>query len=167
MMLSVMHNKTLKEVITLCVCIFTLSFILPSKQLEHIQGFIATCFDFRQSSSGYTNNHQIFTLWQRACGIPYPYNVFTIYVASSCIYYTLVIMVKWLACACKFIYFTMTLYMFRTVFPSIIRSSRLYIQQQAFVKQILFYCCQLACGYPLASREQYLFEKCLLLYVQS
>ena len=35
----------------------------------------------------------------------------------------------------------MTLYMFRTVFPSIIRSSRLYIQQQAF--------------------------KCLLLYVQS
>jgi len=34
-------------------------------------------------------------------------------------------------------YFGMTLYMFRTVFPSIIRSSRLYIQQQAFVKQIL------------------------------
>jgi hypothetical protein len=27
--------------------------------------------------------------------------------------------------------------MFRTVFPSIIRSSRLYIQQQAYVKQIL------------------------------
>ena len=34
-------------------------------------------------------------------------------------------------------YFGMTLYMFRTVFPSIIRSSRLYIQQQAYVKQIL------------------------------
>jgi len=34
-------------------------------------------------------------------------------------------------------YFVMTLYMFRTVFPSIIRSWRLYIQQQAFVKQIL------------------------------
>jgi len=34
-------------------------------------------------------------------------------------------------------YFGMTLYMFRTVFPSIIRSSRLYIKQQAFVKQIL------------------------------
>ena len=32
----------------------------------------------------------------------------------------------------------MTLYMFRTVFPSIIRSTRLYIQQQAFVKQILY-----------------------------
>ena len=29
----------------------------------------------------------------------------------------------------------MTLYMFRTVFPSIIRSSRLYIQQQSHVKQ--------------------------------
>jgi len=29
--------------------------------------------------------------------------------------------------------------MFRTVFPSIISSSRLYIQQQAFVKQILLY----------------------------
>ena len=31
-------------------------------------------------------------------------------------------------------YFGITLYMFRTVFPSIIRSSRLYIQQQAFVQ---------------------------------
>ena len=31
-------------------------------------------------------------------------------------------------------YFGTTLYMFRTVFPSIIRSSGLYIQQQAFVK---------------------------------
>jgi len=34
-------------------------------------------------------------------------------------------------------YFGMTLYMFRTVFPSTISSSRLYILQQAFVKQIL------------------------------
>ena len=34
-------------------------------------------------------------------------------------------------------YFGVTLYMFRTVFPSILRRSRLYIQQQAFVKQIL------------------------------
>ena len=41
-------------------------------------------------------------------------------------------------------YFRMTLYMFRTVFPSIIRSSRLYIQQQAFVKQILLSACQQA-----------------------
>ena len=31
-------------------------------------------------------------------------------------------------------YFGMTLYMFRTVFPPIIRISRLYIQQQAYVK---------------------------------
>jgi hypothetical protein len=33
--------------------------------------------------------------------------------------------------------FELTFYMFRTVFPSIIRSSRLYIQQQVYVKQIL------------------------------
>jgi len=38
-------------------------------------------------------------------------------------------------------YFGKTLYMFRTVFPSISRSSRLYIQQQAFVKQILLSAC--------------------------
>jgi len=50
------------------------------------------------------------------------------------------------------------MYMFRTVFPSIIRSSRLYIQQQAYVKEILLL---------LASSQQYLFDKCLLLYVQS
>ena len=42
----------------------------------------------------------------------------------------------------KFIYFGMTLYMFRTVFPSIIRSSKLYIQQQTYVKQILLTACQ-------------------------
>ena len=53
-------------------------------------------------------------------------------------------------------YFGMTLYMFRTVFPSIISSSRLYIEQQAFVRYCL-----------LARRQQYLFDKCLLLYVQS
>jgi len=41
----------------------------------------------------------------------------------------------------KFIYFRKTLYMFRTVFPSIIRSSRLYTQQQVFVKQILLSAC--------------------------
>jgi len=38
-------------------------------------------------------------------------------------------------------YFGMTLYMFRTVFPSTTRSSRLYIQQQAFVKHILLSAC--------------------------
>jgi len=37
----------------------------------------------------------------------------------------------------KFILFGVILHMFQTVFLSIIRSSRLYIQQQAFVKQIL------------------------------
>jgi hypothetical protein len=37
----------------------------------------------------------------------------------------------------KFVYFWLTLYMFRTVFPSVIRSSRLYLQQQVYVKQIL------------------------------
>ena len=38
-------------------------------------------------------------------------------------------------------YFGITLYMFRAVFPSIIRSSRLYIQQQAFFKPILLSAC--------------------------
>ena len=50
--------------------------------------------------------------------------------------------------------------MFRTVFLSITRSSRQYILQQAYVKQILRHCF-------LASRQQYLFDKCLLQYVQS
>jgi len=84
-------------------------------------------------------------------------------------------------------YFGITLYMFRTVFPSIIRSSTLYIQQQAFVR----YCCLLASTnlsilfyfrktfymfrtvFPSIIRssrlyvQQYLFNKCLLLCVQS
>ena len=38
-------------------------------------------------------------------------------------------------------YFGTTLYMFRTVFPSIIWSSKLYIQKQAFVKQTLLSAC--------------------------
>ena len=38
-------------------------------------------------------------------------------------------------------YFGMTLYMFQTVFSSVIRSSKLYIQQQAFVEQILLSAC--------------------------
>jgi len=61
----------------------------------------------------------------------------------------------------KFIYFGMILYKFPTVFPFIIRSSILYIQRQAYVKQILL----TASGN--ASSQQYLFDKCLLLYVQS
>jgi len=70
-------------------------------------------------------------------------------------------------------YFGMALYMFGTVFPSIIRSSRLYMQQQAFVEQILLsacyrYCCLLATDTAvclLANKQQYLFDKCMLLYV--
>jgi len=53
-------------------------------------------------------------------------------------------------------YLGMTLYMFLTVFPSIISSSRLYIQQQTDTAVCL-----------LAHRQQYLFDIRLLLYVQS
>jgi len=64
-------------------------------------------------------------------------------------------------------HFGMRLYMFRTVFPSIIRSSRLYIQQQAFVKQMPVASNQTHTALCLlASRRHYLFDKCLLLYVQ-
>ena len=38
----------------------------------------------------------------------------------------------------KFIYFGTTLYMFRTLSPSIIRSLRLYIQHQVYVIQVLW-----------------------------
>jgi len=34
------------------------------------------------------------------------------------------------------LYFEVALYMFRTVFPSIIRSLRLYVQHQVYVKQV-------------------------------
>ena len=37
----------------------------------------------------------------------------------------------------KFIYFCNTLYMFQTVFPSTIRSSKLHIERQVFVRPIL------------------------------
>ena len=37
----------------------------------------------------------------------------------------------------QFIYFCKTLYMFQTVFLSIIRSSKLHIQRQAFVRPLL------------------------------
>jgi len=50
--------------------------------------------------------------------------------------YEIISIVKPIRCTTvsNLFYFGMTLYMFRTVFPFIIRSSRLYIQQQAFVK---------------------------------
>ena len=38
-------------------------------------------------------------------------------------------------------YFVVALYMFRTVFPSIIRSLRLYIQHQVYVRQIVLVAC--------------------------
>jgi len=37
----------------------------------------------------------------------------------------------------QIIYSSKTLYVFWTVFPSIIRSSKLHIRQQAYVKQLL------------------------------
>ena len=57
------------------------------------------------------------------------------------------------------LYFGMALHMFRTVFPSFIRSSRLYIQQQAYVKMILLLPCAAVC--LLASRQQHLFGCCM------
>ena len=53
-------------------------------------------------------------------------------------------------------HFVVALYMFRTVFPSIIRSLRLYIQHEVYVKQILL----------TASSQQNLFDIYLMLYVQ-
>jgi hypothetical protein len=56
-------------------------------------------------------------------------------------------------------YFRKTLYMFRTVFPSIIRSLRLYVQHQVYVIQVLWL---------LASKQaQNLYDIYLMLYLQS
>ena len=44
----------------------------------------------------------------------------------------------------KFIYFCKTLYMFQTVFPSIIRSTKLHIQRQEFVRPLLLPAANLA-----------------------
>ena len=56
---------------------------------------------------------------------------------------------------CLLAYFGMTLYMFRTIFPSIISSSRLYIQLSNR------YCCMFASKQTEASRQQYLFDSCM------
>jgi hypothetical protein len=56
--------------------------------------------------------------------------------------------------------------MFRTVFPSIIRSLRLYIQQQVYVKQILFTACWNHLV-PASKQPQNLYDMYLMLYVQS
>jgi len=60
--------------------------------------------------------------------------------------------------------------MFRTVFPSIIRSPRLYIQHQVYVIQVLWL---LASGneveylVPASKQPQNLYDIYLMLYVQS
>jgi len=56
-------------------------------------------------------------------------------------------------------YFGMTLYMYRTVFPSIIRSSKTVHTATDICQTDTAICL-------LASRQQYLSDKCLLLYVQ-
>ena len=56
-------------------------------------------------------------------------------------------------------YFGTILYMFRTVFPSIIRGLRLYIQHQVYVIQVLWL---------LASKQpQNLHDVYLMMYVES
>jgi len=62
---------------------------------------------------------------------------------SKCIYRYVISIVKPTRCTSfsNLFYFGIKLYMFRTVFSSIIRSSRLYIQQQVYVKQILLTAC--------------------------
>jgi len=69
-------------------------------------------------------------------------------------------------------YFGTTLYRFRTVFPSIIRSLKLYIQHQVYVIQVLWL---LASGkemellhlVPASKQPQNLYDIYLMLYVQS
>ena len=57
----------------------------------------------------------------------------------------------------QFIYFYKTLYMFQTVFPSIIRGLKLHIQRQAFVRPLTL---------PAASLARLVPDKYLTLYVQ-
>ena len=61
----------------------------------------------------------------------------------------------------QFIYFCKTLYIFQTIFPSIIRSSKLHIQRQVFVGPLLLPAASLA-GMEL----QYWSDKHLTLCVQ-
>ena len=61
----------------------------------------------------------------------------------------------------QFIYFCNTLYKFQTVFPSIVRSSKLNIQSQVFVRPLLLPAASL-----VSSRWQYSSDKCPTLYVQ-
>ena len=75
-------------------------------------------------------------------------NINSIFDVQRTMHHNIISMVKPTRCTNVLIlfYFERILYMFRMVFPSIIRSSRLYIQQQAFVKQILMSACQQADG---------------------
>jgi hypothetical protein len=68
-------------------------------------------------------------------------------------------------------YFGTALYMFLTVFLSIIRSLRVYIQQQVYVKQVLWL---LTSGHemefhlvPASKQPQNLYDIYLMLYIQS
>jgi len=56
-------------------------------------------------------------------------------------------------------YFRKKLYMFRTVFPSIIRSLRLYIQHQVYVIQVLWLL--------VSKQSQNLYDIYLMMYVES
>jgi len=60
-------------------------------------------------------------------------------------------------------YFGTTLYMFRTVSPSIIRSLRLFIQHQVYVIQVLWL---LVSGNEMEREPQNLYDIYLMLYVQ-
>ena len=60
----------------------------------------------------------------------------------------------------QIIYPCKMLYIFRTAFSSIIRSSKLHIRQQVYVKQLLLH------FVPASSRQQQLFDIRLLPYVQ-
>jgi hypothetical protein len=57
--------------------------------------------------------------------------------------------------------------MFRTVFPSIIRSLRLYLQQQVYVMQVLWLLASEFQLVPASKQPQNLHDVYLLLYVQS
>jgi hypothetical protein len=61
------------------------------------------------------------------------------------------------------LYFGTTLYMFRTVFPSIIRSLRQYIQHQVYAIQVLWLLASGTEMVPLASSHR----TCMMLYVPS
>ena len=65
-------------------------------------------------------------------------------------------------------YFGTTLYMFRTVSPSIIRSRRLYIQHQVYVIQVLWLLASRNEFHliPTSKQPQNLYDTYLMLYVQ-